>query len=131
MAFWDKKQSDFETMDKIIRDNPGIRPSELARRLGVSRSTITRRLPSVEDAGYRYSEDDDGGLWPFRRRVRAADAGKHHARRVSWLGSQLTCRQPCSIVRRPTVLLIVVPALLPVRRVAFDSWNIAVLIVLA
>lgn len=68
MAFWNKKKTEFEEMDQIIRDNPGIRPAELARRLGVSRSTITRRLPSVEEAGYRYSEDDEGGLRPFKRR---------------------------------------------------------------
>jgi len=67
MAFWDKKQTDFEKMDRLIRDDPGIQPAELARRLSVSRSTIARRLPSVEEAGYRYSEDDKGGLWPFKR----------------------------------------------------------------
>lgn len=68
VAFWNKKQTDFDEMDQIIRNNPGISPAELARRLGVSRSTVTRRLPSVEEAGYRYSEDDEGGLWSFKRR---------------------------------------------------------------
>ncbi|MBS1251755.1 MAG: hypothetical protein MAG451_00788 [Anaerolineales bacterium] len=69
MAFWNKKRTEFEEMDQIIRENPGIQPAELARRLGVSRSTIARRLPSVEEAGYRYSEDDGGGLWPFKRKA--------------------------------------------------------------
>jgi len=26
-----------------------------------------RRLPSLEEAGYLYSEDERGGLWPFGR----------------------------------------------------------------
>jgi DNA-binding MarR family transcriptional regulator len=54
-------------MDRIIRQRPGISQAELARELGVTRSTITRRLPSVEEAGYFYSEDKRGGLWPFKR----------------------------------------------------------------
>jgi len=68
MAFWNKKHAEFEQMDRLIRQQPGIRPATLARRLGVSRSTITRRLPGMEERGYLYSEDDRGGLWPFRRR---------------------------------------------------------------
>ena len=68
MAFWQKKTDAFETMDQTIQENPGISLAELARRLKVSRSTITRRLPSVEDAGYLYFEDEKGGLWPFNRK---------------------------------------------------------------
>lgn len=67
MAFWQKKQSEREQMDEIIRRNPGIRQAELARRLDVARSTVARRLPSMEEAGYLYAEDDRGGLWPFKR----------------------------------------------------------------
>jgi DNA-binding IclR family transcriptional regulator len=65
MAFWKKKQEEFETMDQIIQENPGIAPAQLARQLGVERSTITRRLPSLEEAGYLYYEDEEGRLWPF------------------------------------------------------------------
>jgi DNA-binding IclR family transcriptional regulator len=68
MAFWNKKKDDFEEMDVVIQDKPGISASGLARMLGVNRSTITRRLPSMEEAGYLYYEDDEGGLWPFRQR---------------------------------------------------------------
>lgn len=68
MGFWQKKQKDFELMDHVIQAQPGIRPAGLARKLGVPRSTITRRLPSMEEAGYLYSEDQRGGLWPFRRK---------------------------------------------------------------
>jgi DNA-binding IclR family transcriptional regulator len=65
MAFWSKKQSDFEEMDHLIQHTPGISPAELAREMGVQRSTITRRLPSLEEAGLLYYEDDEGRLWPF------------------------------------------------------------------
>jgi DNA-binding IclR family transcriptional regulator len=67
MAFWQRKGDEQAEMDGMIQQNPGIRPAELARQLGVSRSTVQRRLPSLEEAGYLYSEDERGGLWPFKR----------------------------------------------------------------
>ena len=67
MAFWSKKGAEFEEMDMIIQEEPGIRPAELARELGLARSTVLRRLPALEEAGYLYSEDERGGLWPFGR----------------------------------------------------------------
>ena len=67
MAHWRKKETELEHMDTLIRRNPGIRPAGIARQLGVPRSTVIRRLPSLEEAGYLYSEDRRGGLWPFRR----------------------------------------------------------------
>lgn len=67
MAFWQNKQSEREQMDQVIQQNPGVRPAELARRLGVACSTVHRRLPTMEEAGYLYSEDERGGLWPFKR----------------------------------------------------------------
>ena len=68
MAFWNKKQDEYDTMDEVIQNNLGISQAELARELEVERSTISRRLPSMEEAGYLYYEDEDGGLWPFRRK---------------------------------------------------------------
>jgi len=65
MAFWQRKIEDFEEMDQVIQDNPGISAAELARELEVERSTIMRRLPSLEEAGYFYYEDEEGRLWPF------------------------------------------------------------------
>ena len=65
MAFWHKKIEDFGEMDYIIHENPGISPAELARELEVERSTVLRRLPSLEEAGYLYYEDEAGRLWPF------------------------------------------------------------------
>jgi len=67
MAFWSTKRDEYAEMDRIIQENPGISPAELARLLGVARSTVQRRLPSLEEAGFLYSEDERGGLYPFRR----------------------------------------------------------------
>ncbi len=68
MAFWRKKEPEYEETDHVIEENPGITQAELARELEVARSTINRRLPSMEEAGYLYSEDERGRLWPFGRR---------------------------------------------------------------
>ena len=68
MAPWRKKNADLAQTDRIIREKPGLTAAQLAHELGVSRSTVTRRLPSLEEAGYLYSEDERGGLWPFSRR---------------------------------------------------------------
>ena len=67
MSFWKRKCPIFEEMVRLIEEQPGIQPAELARRLGVSRSTIQRRLPSLEEAGYLLCEDDQGRLYPYRR----------------------------------------------------------------
>ncbi|MEZ4861192.1 MAG: HTH domain-containing protein [Caldilineaceae bacterium] len=65
MAFWHKKEDDFEGMRDLITQQPGISAAELARLLHVDRSTIIRRLPSMNDAGIYLYEDDAGGLYPF------------------------------------------------------------------
>ncbi len=67
MAFWKRKHTELEETVRIIEENPGIRPAELARRLGVSRSTVTRRLPSLEEAGYLLYEDEQGGLYRYHK----------------------------------------------------------------
>lgn len=68
MAFWSKKVSEFETMEEILKIHPGITAAELARKLEVPSSTVRRRLPSMEEAGYLLYEDDKGNLWPFGRK---------------------------------------------------------------
>jgi DNA-binding IclR family transcriptional regulator len=68
MAPWHSKEPEYKKTDRIIRARPGITLAQLARALGVARSTITRRLPAMEEAGYLYSEDERGRLWPFGRR---------------------------------------------------------------
>lgn len=69
MAFWHKKEVDFEEMQALIKQQPGISAAELARLLDVDRSTITRRLPSLGEAGFLLYEDDNGGLYPFDPKV--------------------------------------------------------------
>jgi DNA-binding IclR family transcriptional regulator len=68
MAPWRKKLPEYDKMDHVIREKPGLTAAELARELGVARSTVLRRLPGLEEAGYLYSQDARGGLWPFRRK---------------------------------------------------------------
>jgi DNA-binding IclR family transcriptional regulator len=63
--FWQKNEAVFHEIDQIIQQNPGINPAEIAKRINVARSTVIRRLPSMEEAGYRYFEDEEGRLWPF------------------------------------------------------------------
>ena len=53
MAFWQKKGDEREEMDRAILQSPGIRPAELARRLGVSRSTERRKLQLLGRGGKR------------------------------------------------------------------------------
>jgi Mn-dependent DtxR family transcriptional regulator len=69
MAFWSKKEPEFEEMAELIEEQPGISASDLARRLGVTTSTVTRRLPSLDEAGILLFEDEKGGLWPFGKRA--------------------------------------------------------------
>jgi DNA-binding IclR family transcriptional regulator len=65
MAFWQKKEVDFSEMATALGNQPGLSAAELARLFDVDRSTITRRLPSMDEAGYLLYEDDDGRLYPF------------------------------------------------------------------
>lgn len=67
MAHWRKKEEDFEQISTILAEHPGLSASELARRLDVEPSTLTRLLPSVEEAGVLLCEDDRGRLSLFKR----------------------------------------------------------------
>lgn len=67
MAFWSKKETELEDTYRTIEQNPGLNPTELAEQLGMASSTIQRRLPSLEEAGFLLTEDERGGLWPFGR----------------------------------------------------------------
>jgi DNA-binding MarR family transcriptional regulator len=68
MAHWRKKEPDFGEIVALLERNPGLSARELAQRLDVAPSTVTRALPSVEEAGILLSEDSRGRLWPFGRR---------------------------------------------------------------
>lgn len=47
---------------------PGKRAGFLAALLGWHRSDVMRSLPNLEVNGYLLSEDDQGRLWPYRKR---------------------------------------------------------------
>lgn len=68
MSHWRKNESEFEQMDQLVQQMPGLTATEVAKVLGVSPSTILRRLPGMDEAGYLLSEDNRGGLWPFGRK---------------------------------------------------------------
>jgi len=58
-----------EQYEELIPEYPeGVRPSQLARLLGVPRSTVLRDLPALEDQGTLLIEDERGLLSLFRRR---------------------------------------------------------------
>ena len=48
-----------------VEQHPGVRPAEIAKALKVPRSSVTRTLPALEDAGRLLYEDQKGRLWPF------------------------------------------------------------------
>ena len=56
-----------EGIYRTIEEYPGKRPGTIARILGINRSEVTRTLPTLEKRGLLISEDERGGLWPFRR----------------------------------------------------------------
>lgn len=62
------KKTRLENIYSSIEENPGNKPGFLARKLNIPRSSVTRSLPNMEDDGYLLSEDEQGGLWPFRRK---------------------------------------------------------------
>jgi DNA-binding MarR family transcriptional regulator len=50
-----------------IEEHPGKKAGLIARLLGLNRSEVTRSLPVLQDKGLLVSEDEQGGLWPFRK----------------------------------------------------------------
>jgi DNA-binding IclR family transcriptional regulator len=51
----------------MVQREPGIRPGRIARQLDIPRSSVTRALPALDEAGLLLSEDRRGGLWPWKR----------------------------------------------------------------
>ena len=56
-----------EQIYRKIEEHPGKKAGLIARLLGLNRSELTRSLPALEDKGLYLTEDDKGGLWPFRK----------------------------------------------------------------
>jgi Mn-dependent DtxR family transcriptional regulator len=59
-------QERLEQIYRAIQEYPGKRPGFIARLLGLNRSEVTRALPALDEKGWLLSEDEHGGLWPFR-----------------------------------------------------------------
>lgn len=57
-----------ESIYNKVEEYPGEKPGFIARLLGLNRSDVTRSLPALEDKDLYVSEDERGGLWPFRKR---------------------------------------------------------------
>ena len=57
-----------EAIWQAVKDEPGIQPGRVAKKLGISRSSVTRVLPALDDEGLLLSEDRKGRLWPWGRR---------------------------------------------------------------
>ena len=56
-----------EQIYRKIEEHPGKKAGLIARLLGLNRSEVTRSLPALQDKGLLVSEDEKGGLWPFRK----------------------------------------------------------------
>lgn len=56
-----------ENIYRKIEKHPGKKAGFIARLLGLNRSEVTRSLPALEEKGLFLSEDEKGGLWPFRK----------------------------------------------------------------
>ncbi|RLC81741.1 MAG: hypothetical protein DRJ03_06220 [Chloroflexi bacterium] len=62
-------QGRLDKYEEIIPEHPDtIRPSQIAQFLQVSRSTVQRDLPALEEQGTLLIEDNRGLLSLFRRR---------------------------------------------------------------
>lgn len=62
----DDKAYRFQELAEKVQQADGITQAELARELGVARSTINKDLAVIQDrAGLLFWEDDEGGLHWF------------------------------------------------------------------
>lgn len=50
----------------VVRFSPGIRMIDVAKRMDKPRGTIQSALGGMDSAGLLLSEDEKGGLYPFR-----------------------------------------------------------------
>ena len=61
-------QGRLQQINDYVERHPGVRPTEIAQHCDLPRSSVTRALPALEEAGYLLSEDQHGRLWPFSGR---------------------------------------------------------------
>ena len=63
-----RNPKDLERLYRAIEEHPGQRAAFFAQLLNWPRSKVTRALPDLEEHGYLLAEDDQGRLFPFRKR---------------------------------------------------------------
>ena len=64
-----KDMARLQKIEELLKEHPeGLRQSEIARQLGLHRSTVMRDLPAMEEAGILLAEDARGRLTFFGRR---------------------------------------------------------------
>lgn len=61
------KQERLQEIYGTVEQNPGVKPADIAREMGIERSEVTRYLPGLEAQGLLLSEDKKGRLWPFSK----------------------------------------------------------------
>ena len=64
------RKVDDEKLESIynkVKENPGKKAGFIARLLRLNRSDVTRSLPALEEKRLYLTEDEKGGLWPFRK----------------------------------------------------------------
>lgn len=64
------RKTDDEKLENIynaVKENPGKKAGYVARLLGLHRSEVTRSLPALDRKKLYLSEDEEGGLWLFRK----------------------------------------------------------------
>jgi Mn-dependent DtxR family transcriptional regulator len=61
------QEKKIETIYNKVKQNPGKKAGYIARLLGLHRSEVTRALPALEEKGLYLFEDEQGGLWPFKK----------------------------------------------------------------
>jgi DNA-binding IclR family transcriptional regulator len=65
---WRTSNRRVEMIAQAVQSNPGKRAGYIARKLGLHRSSVTRALPALEEAGILLAEDGHGRLFYVGRR---------------------------------------------------------------
>lgn len=58
-------KKEIRALDEAIESQPGHKSGFLARLFGWSREKTNRHLTTLNDEGYLYFEDENGGIHPF------------------------------------------------------------------